>query len=151
MRNRVMTILAAVALSAVSQLKADDGKKAYDITIPAVPVREVAIPEVPPVRIRYETMAERNATKRTVQRSAAQASSKGLDRSISFSKRYPPDWSKDETVDTVTEKEVGPGDVTAGKVSLYLRAPLMETDAVKGALEKAGFEVLAVFPVDKKK
>jgi hypothetical protein len=119
--------------------------EAYDITIPAVPEKKIAIPDVPPVKIHY---AEQNSSEDAAAHSeAASYSSESLDRSIGFSKRTPPDWGKKETVKL--SKEAQAGDVNGGKVALYLRGPLMEPDAAARALKEEGFSVLARFPVDK--
>ncbi len=119
--------------------------QAYDITIPAVPEKKIAIPNVPPVKIHY---AEQNASEDAAAHSdEASYSSESLDRSIGFSKRTPPDWGKKETVQI--SKEAQPGDVNGGKVSLYLRGPFMEPKAVVSALKEEGFSVLVQTPVDK--
>ncbi len=141
-KSMVFSIL--MGAGAVTGVCADEASAAYNITIPAVPHESIAIPRVPPVKIRYEENATGN------EREAGHAvSSKGLVRAIGFSKRTPPNWDKKETVKTTKNAQVG--DVNGSRVSLYLRGPLMDEAAVKSALEKAGFSVLAAFAIDKKK
>ncbi len=79
----------------------------------------------------------------------------GLDsRSIKFSKRVPPGYIPPEKR-VATQKHVNTttkiGEVDKGRISTYLRAPLMDVTEAKKLLEKAGFKILAVTPLDKKK
>jgi len=122
-----------------------------DITVsaaPEVPAHPVTVPKAPKVRLHYE--GQPHSSQAPQQQSGASNSSVRLDRSIGFSQRTPPDWGKKET-GAVQKGAVQPGDVNGSKVSLYLRAPLMDEKAAVSALEKAGFTVLASYPLDKKR
>ena len=76
-------------------------------------------------------------------------------RAIKFSKRVPPGYIPPEkraqkekaanTSDKLGEVDNG------GRISTYLRAPYMDVDKAKANLEKAGFRIIAVTPLDKKK
>jgi len=75
-------------------------------------------------------------------------------RAIKFSKRVPPGYIPPEKrtgaakpVNTTTKI----GEVDKGRISTYLRAPLMDVNEAKKILEKAGFKILSVTPLDKKK
>jgi uncharacterized protein (DUF302 family) len=75
-------------------------------------------------------------------------------RAIKFSKRVPPGYIPPEKrtgaakpVNTTTKI----GEVDKGRISTYLRAPLISVDEAKKSLEKAGFRILSVTPLDKKK
>ena len=75
-------------------------------------------------------------------------------RAIQFSKRVPPGWVPPEKR-TTAAKHVNTttkiGEVDKGRISTYLRAPLMSVDQAKQTLEKAGFRIVAVAPLGKKK
>ena len=75
-------------------------------------------------------------------------------RAIKFSKRVPPGYIPPEKrtnaskpVNTTTKI----GELDKGRISTYLRAPLMNVNEAKKILEKAGFKIIAVTPLDKKK
>jgi uncharacterized protein YktA (UPF0223 family) len=75
-------------------------------------------------------------------------------RTIKFSKRVPPGYiplekriSSTNPINTTTKI----GEVDKGRIATYLRAPLISVDEAKKNLEKAGFQILAEVPLDKKK
>lgn len=75
-------------------------------------------------------------------------------RAIQFSKRVPPGWvpleartQEKKAVNTTTKI----GEVDKGRISTYLRAPLMSVKQAEETLKKAGFKIIAVVPLDKKK
>ncbi len=81
-----------------------------------------------------------------------------FDRSIKFSKRVPPNYltsaeryGKDGKGTKLTQKQGNVGEVDKGRISAYLRADLMDVKHASDKLKSAGFEVLAQFPLDKKK
>jgi uncharacterized protein (DUF302 family) len=81
-----------------------------------------------------------------------------FDRSIKFSKRVPPNYltsaeryGKDGKGTKLTQKQGNVGEVDKGRISAYLRADLMDVKHASDKLKSAGFEVLAEFPLDKKK
>jgi uncharacterized protein (DUF302 family) len=75
-------------------------------------------------------------------------------RAVIFEGRTPPKKiakrNGGETAAKKEEKAGKPGDVSAGRVSAYLRGELKSVAEVKKALEGAGFKVLSVSDVDKK-
>ncbi len=75
-------------------------------------------------------------------------------RAIQFSKRVPPGYippeeRKREEKPTNTTTKVG--EVDKGRIATYLRAPYMDVAEAKKKLEQAGFKIVAVAPLDKKK
>jgi hypothetical protein len=77
-------------------------------------------------------------------------------RGIIFSMRRPPDEipqassSANRSAAEAKEETTVAGMPVSGRVSTYLHAPFMDTAQAKEQLEKAGFKVLAVTPVNKK-
>ncbi|SFV67346.1 hypothetical protein MNB_SV-12-514 [hydrothermal vent metagenome] len=73
------------------------------------------------------------------------------DRTIQFSKRYPPGYiaPKDRVVTSISE-EGKVGEVKKGRISVNLRGALIDVATAKEKLAKAGFEVIAVAPLNKK-
>jgi len=75
-------------------------------------------------------------------------------RAIKFSKRVPPGYIPPEKRVAASKPEntaTKIGEVDKGRISTYLRAPLMSVDEAKKTLEKAGFKIISVTPLDKKK
>jgi len=75
-------------------------------------------------------------------------------RAIKFSKRVPPGYIPPEKRQTVSKPKntmTKIGEVDKGRISTYLRAPYMDVKSAKKILEKAGFRIISVTPVDKKK
>jgi len=86
------------------------------------------------------------------------ATSNHLDRSIKFSKRMPPNYiSSAERYgeggkgSTLSKSDKMIGDVDKGRISAYLRGELLDVQTASKKLKNAGFEVLSVVPLDKKK
>ena len=74
-------------------------------------------------------------------------------RAIKFSKRVPPGYIPPEKRQTASKPTVSTtkvGDVSQGRISTYLRAPLIDASQAKKQLEKAGFRVISQAPLDKK-
>jgi hypothetical protein len=75
-------------------------------------------------------------------------------RAIKFSKRYPPGWvppaertkAKKEAISTDNI-----GGINAERISTYLRAPLISVNEAEKNLKDAGFKIISVSPLDKKK
>ncbi len=81
-----------------------------------------------------------------------------LDRSIKFSKRVPPNYitsaqryGKDGKGATLSSSEKMVGEADKGRISAYLRGELLDVKTATEKLKKAGFEILAEDPLDKKK
>ncbi len=74
-------------------------------------------------------------------------------RSIKFSKRIPPNYVASSSAEH-TEKAKNTSDhigqVSHGRISAYIRAKYIDVNEAKETLEKAGFHILSVAPVDKK-
>ena len=68
-------------------------------------------------------------------------------KEVIFSKRVPPWYGKKE--ETFSEK-ADVGEVANGRISAYLQAPLISKKEVKSKIEKAGFNILTSFSLDKK-
>jgi len=80
------------------------------------------------------------------------------DRSIKFSKRVPPNYitsaeryGKGGKGSNLSTSNKMLGDVDKGRISAYLRGELLDVKTASDKLKNAGFEVLAVVPLDKKK
>jgi len=76
------------------------------------------------------------------------------DRSIKFSKRVPPGYTphsfdKSRKAKSTTHTKVG--EVQSGKVSAYLRGTLISVEEAQEKLKSAGFEIVAITPVNKAK
>ena len=107
----------------------------------------IKIPEVPkvPTALKVKTNGQ-TSTRR--------------EGAIQFSKRMPPNYLTSEqrygkdgkgaslTQSTATVKV---GEMDKGRISAYLRDTLIDVETAKKKLENAGFEVIAVAPLDKKK
>jgi len=81
-----------------------------------------------------------------------------LDRSIKFSKRMPPNYitsaeryGKGGEGATLSHSTMMVGEVDKGRISAYLRANFMDVDKAQEKLKNAGFDIVAVVPLDKKK
>ena len=80
----------------------------------------------------------------------------GLDsRAIKFSKRVPPGYippekRKTEAKTTNTSTKLGEVD-SGGRIATYLRAPYMGVKQAEETLKKAGFKIISIAPLDKKK
>lgn len=81
-----------------------------------------------------------------------------LDRGIKFSKRMPPNYisseeryGKDGEGATLSHSKKMIGDVDKGRISAYLRGELIDAEEATNKLKNAGFTVLVVEPLDKKK
>jgi len=75
-------------------------------------------------------------------------------RAIKFSKRVPPGYIPPEkrmTAAKPVNTTIKIGEVNKGRISTYLRAPLMSVKDAEAALKKAGYKILSVTPLDKKK
>jgi hypothetical protein len=76
-----------------------------------------------------------------------------LNRSISFSKRYPPNYTplKDRLVSKIEEKKTDVGEPVNGRVSINLIGDLMKTKEAKAKLIKAGFDIVKVYHITKRR
>lgn len=71
------------------------------------------------------------------------------DRTIKFSKRYPPNYTPlEERISRDVDGREGVGDITNGRVSVNLVGGYLDVDEVKRRLEKADFKILALLPLD---
>lgn len=121
----------------ITEQKLDDNasKKMIKIEIPTPP-------KVPTV-ITVDTNSQRGTT---------------AQRDIKFSKRIPSNYltSKERYAKggegaKLSHSKNMVGDVDKGRISAYLRADLMDVNTIKEKLKNAGFEVVAVAPLDEKK
>ena len=81
-----------------------------------------------------------------------QSSQGNAGRSITFSKRVPPNYvphSFDRGQKAKTSTHTRIGEVNKGKISAYLRGKSMSVDTVKEKLSASGFKILAEAPVNK--
>ncbi len=152
MKASLLTTAVCLFVAVGVPMFAQEEPEAFDITIPAIPDRQVDIPNVPPVRLHYETQ-EHSSSQRTGEAEEAEGSrsSKWLDRGIGFERRTPPGWGESSSSAAAENPKAEAGDVNGSKVSLYLRGPEMNDEAVVSTLQKAGFSVLGSYPIDKKK
>jgi len=81
-----------------------------------------------------------------------------LDRSIKFSKRMPPNYiasakryGKGGKGASLSSSKKMIGEADKGRISAYLRAELLDVKTATDKLKNAGFEVIVVAPLDKKK
>jgi len=74
------------------------------------------------------------------------------DRTIKFSKRYPPSYVplEERVLDKLGEDEVV-GDVNNGRVAVNLVGEFLDVDEVIERLKRAGFEIVAVTPLNSSK
>jgi len=80
------------------------------------------------------------------------------DRSIKFSKRMPPNYmtsaeryGKGGEGSSLSHSTKMVGEVDKGRISAYLRGELIDIKVATEKLKKAGFEVIATLPLNKKK
>jgi len=108
-------------------------------------VVEITLPTVPtPIKVKVNGSSTTTTTH--------------INRSIKFSKRMPPNYltsaerySKGGQGATLSHSTVMAGEVDKGRISAYLRADLIDVNKAQEKLKHAGFEVIAVAPLDKKK
>ncbi len=123
----IVTTLATTAIFA-DKLIVDEGK------IPAVP-KVTALPQV--------------ITVQTIDKVSA-------DRSIKFSKRTPPNYitsaeryRKGGIGASLSHSKVMVGEADKGRVSVYLRADIIDVETAKNKLNNAGFEIVSTTALDK--
>jgi len=74
-------------------------------------------------------------------------------RAIKFSKRVPPNYiahSFDKRLKEKKQNNTRVGEVTKGFISAYLRGSFLSVENVKKKLKKAGFDIIASVPINKK-
>jgi len=76
-----------------------------------------------------------------------------LNRSIGFSKRYPPNYVplKDRVITKIAGADEKIGGVNNGRVSINLVGDLIKTKDAKEKLKKAGFEIVKVYHLNKRR
>jgi len=76
-----------------------------------------------------------------------------LNRSIGFSKRYPPNYTplKDRLVTKIVEKKSKVGEPLNGRISINLMGDLIKTKDAKAKILKAGFEIVKVYHINKRR
>jgi hypothetical protein len=76
-----------------------------------------------------------------------------LNRSIGFSKRYPPNYTplKDRLVTKIIDKVGDVGEPVNGRVSVNLVGDLIKTKDAKAKILKAGFEIVKVYHINKRR
>jgi len=76
-----------------------------------------------------------------------------INRSIGFSKRYPPNYIplKDRVITKVAGEDKKIGGVNNGRVSINLVGDLIKTKDAKEKLKKAGFKIVKVYHLNKKR
>ena len=116
--------------------------QAVTIKIPSVP----EVPEVPKVtaQVPNSVYIIKDGDYKTNDEIIKEATAKKV---VKFSNHVAPVYEepKDDP-----KKVIEVGDISNGQVTAYLQAPLLSSDEVKANLEKAGFEILTTFKVDKK-
>ncbi len=113
------------------------------IEVPKVPEVTAVVPVAPKVINQYETTGEMPYTPVDPYRHFEhKRNAKPV-----FSHRVPPAYNKT----TLDEGELKVGEIRNSRLSLYLRGNYMEPDAVVKRLEDAGYKILAVEALDKKK
>lgn len=146
MMQRGLRFLIPAILSALAPFALNAQDATQEIVIPAIPQDKITVPQVPTIKVIYEEDVNGTvAVKQTVHADV----SRRLDRSIVFSKRVPPGYGENKKY--IADKQIGIGEVNNGRVSLYLRGPLISVDDAKSRLKIAGFKVLGTFAIDKKK
>ncbi len=76
-----------------------------------------------------------------------------LNRSIGFSKRYPPNYIplKDRLVTKIETKQSKVGEPINGRISINLIGDLIKTKDAKSKIIKAGFEIVKVYHINKRR
>ncbi|CAA6824731.1 MAG: Unknown protein [uncultured Sulfurovum sp.] len=124
---------------AVKATEVKETANTIKIVIPTVPKVNVAIPEPVTVAIGVEK---------------EDISERGLDdRRIQYESRIPPGYmtSEERYKQNTKKASVMVGEVDKGRISTYLRTGLISIDEAKAKLEKAGFQIITVVSLDKKK
>ncbi len=134
--KRVLLLSSISLFLPISILADSNNSNVVKINIPEVPKATKAIPKV---EVHYSNPQE-------------QVSS---DRTIKFSKRVPPNYLTSEerygkggVGASLSHSKVMVGDVDKGRISAYLRADLIDVEKAKSKLKNAGFEIVAVTPLD---
>ncbi|CAA6815592.1 MAG: Unknown protein [uncultured Sulfurovum sp.] len=130
----------------VKEEKIKKEESLVSIAIPAVPKVNVSVPTVP------------KAIKLNVHGQELKSIETSIDRSIKYSKRVPPNYltsaeryNKGGEGASLSHSDIMVGEVDKGRISTYLRTELMSVEEAKSKLKNAGFKILTVFPLDKKK
>jgi hypothetical protein len=142
--KEVKVLATSIKKEVISQnreIERDLAEKTISINIPKVPTVSTIMPKVPTALVLN-----------------GEDGFNVSDRSIKFSKRIPPNYLTtaqryDKDGRDITKKDalIKVGEVGKGLISAFLRADIMDTETATKKLEKAGFEVIATFPLDKKK
>ena len=159
----------AVALVKTTE-KVLEPKKEVAVEVKTVAVKKIEKKEEPKVEARAKnnsvqitlpkvpTVAEVKIPKPIQLEMNGQFADNRADRSIKFSKRVPPNYltsaqryGKDGKGASLSKATAKVGEVDKGRISAYLRADLIDVPTAIEKLKKAGFEVLASVPLDKKK
>ncbi len=76
-----------------------------------------------------------------------------LNRSIGFSKRYPPNYTplKNRLVTKIEAKKTEVGEPVNGRISINLIGDLIKTKEAKAKILKAGFEIVKVYHINKRR
>lgn len=157
-KDKFSTSALAIALAKTTQkvlelkkdeiAKADENKKEVKAKADIV---SITIPKVPAVPTVIKGVELKVNGKMEDEEGVA-------NRAIKFSKRMPPNYltsaqrygkgGKGATLSTSQSKV---GEPNKGRISAYLRGDLIDTKTAIDKLKKAGFDVLATVPLDKKK
>jgi len=130
------TLIGALALN-YNVINADNTVIVKLPKVPEVPKIEAVVPKV-------IVLDDKNST---VKSNAEILEEFTKEREVVFSDHVAPEMMEEQDD---KDKVVNIGDISNGRVSAYLHAPLMDTKTVEAQLTKAGFEILNTYKVDKK-
>jgi len=132
-KQNILSLTLLMALN-TSSIIADE----LHITLPNVPKADAKV--VSAVKVVVHNSGSENSDV---------AEEKRKNQGIVFSKRVPPNYNKKELQQN--DKTSLIGEVFNNKVAAYLQAQLTSENDVISKLKHAGFEILAKYPLDKKK
>ncbi|MEA1954609.1 MAG: hypothetical protein U9O24_09485 [Campylobacterota bacterium] len=164
---QILSAMGMKAMPNVNPLTIVETKKVTKVVTPA-PAKKIVKPDAPKAAITNEKKIQKikangkiinivipKPPKVPTPVTVNTINGSGIDtsRSIKFSKRVPPNYvpshlRKKEVVPVNTNTDIGK--VTNGKIAAYLRGKFMDVKTAKATLKKAGFDIVAVTPVNKK-
>ncbi|NOQ30120.1 MAG: hypothetical protein GQ570_03260 [Helicobacteraceae bacterium] len=132
--KKASLLLTLFSLSTVVTLNASN----IEITIPKTPDVLVKVPEAPKVIV-IDGNDNAKYNKEPVKKKY---------NSIGGSKRVPPNFNKKENC--TDSKQIKPGEVSNNRLSAYLQTQIVPKKDILINLEKAGFDILGEYKIDKK-
>ena len=163
MKSKKIISIASLSLLLLASLSYGDDDYMRNIKIPPVPEVTAVVPEAPkvtaivPTPVQVNTIYPEVKQNRTNKPIMPNRSNSKIDfnrefkhkrnAQVSFSKRTPPNY----TAMTLSENNILVGDIKNSRLSLYLRGTYMKPKEIEKKLLAAGYKILSITPLDKKK